>query len=521
MPDPWLSEETCGRAGRGCLSRAAIPAFVYRCCMASVLEPVPVTCINRHEANSCALLDLGPILQRIKMSFKKKKGGSWRWKKPTVDTPFQYPPGCCNRCMQSVIPASPHEIISWGVIPVHPWDLCKTRFCFFLRSFPCALLQDFPLPIWGQTPISQVPGLGRSVGCIRGVPFQAAPARAQGLPSQEDEEGNGFPKRVSLVWWCSSTCSSSWMLELRWVCAWPGFGHALKRFPFPLEQGRHSRCREQPRGGDAGKWDLCAHQSLIEIKLINVKPLHLLLCFSLFPTKYYGPCARSKGQNLVHTCDLHSVTSLVLLLPAPSSTLFVLNSFLILMSRSSEVVFRPAWPDSSDPGADGRAQRPAWKRLSIGFCLQRMRDEALPAWAVWACEIGHFLRCCRALRLKWGSAGSVDGSVLTGLRFLPETPWSRETCVLRETLPLNCLCAASGTSWLIFPFSPGLAVIRGCSWAQRAVWPLERDADGWRFLAVGFAAHSTTPAGSQHGCWGAVASLGCRVRCAWAAKPFQ
>lgn len=119
---------------------------------------------------------------------------------------------------------------------------------------PCSLLRDFPLPFCGQTPITQTPGSGR----IRRVPFagspsQTAPAGAQGLSLWQGEEGDGFPKRVSLAWWRAATWSGSGMLEPRWVCAWPGFGPALKRLQLPLELGRRRCCGEQPRGGDAGK----------------------------------------------------------------------------------------------------------------------------------------------------------------------------------------------------------------------------------------------------------------------------
>lgn len=42
---------------------------------------------------------------------------------------------------------------------------------------------------------------GTLLGVSAGSPARAAPARAQGLPSQEGEEGNGFLKRVFLAWW--------------------------------------------------------------------------------------------------------------------------------------------------------------------------------------------------------------------------------------------------------------------------------------------------------------------------------
>lgn len=82
-------------------------------------------------SRSCALLDLGLIVQRMEMQLKtrKNKKRNWRWKKPAVGAAFQYAPGCCNRCIQSVVPATPDETISWGVIPACPWDPCETCLC--------------------------------------------------------------------------------------------------------------------------------------------------------------------------------------------------------------------------------------------------------------------------------------------------------------------------------------------------------------------------------------------------------
>jgi len=48
--DPWPSEERHECAGRACVCCPAIPAFVCRCCMALVLEPVRMRCVNTHEA---------------------------------------------------------------------------------------------------------------------------------------------------------------------------------------------------------------------------------------------------------------------------------------------------------------------------------------------------------------------------------------------------------------------------------------------------------------------------------------
>lgn len=67
-------------------------------------------CWRPCELCKYALLHLGLIVHGIKMQLLKK--GNWNWQKPAIDTPFLYPLGCCDRCIQPIIPVCPDEVIS-------------------------------------------------------------------------------------------------------------------------------------------------------------------------------------------------------------------------------------------------------------------------------------------------------------------------------------------------------------------------------------------------------------------------